>query len=54
MARGYIHHQKVGGEDYDMCEIQITYDNEENLEFSVKLPLDDRKFISLQEQNQKI
>ena len=37
-----------------MCEIQITYDNDENSEFSVELPLDDRKFIFLQEQDPKI
>ena len=46
-ARGYTHHQKIGGEDYDMCEIQITYDNEENSEFSVELPLDDEKICFL-------
>ena len=44
-ARGYTHHQRIGGEDYDICEIQITYDNEENSEFSVGLPLDDDKFV---------
>ena len=53
-ARGYTHHQKIGGKDYDMCEIQITYDSEDNLKFSVELPLCDGKFISLQEQDTKI
>ena len=53
-ARGYTHHQKIGGEDYDVCEIQITYNNDENLEFSVELPLADGNFISLQEQDPKI
>ena len=37
-----------------MCEIQITYDNDENSEFSMELPLDDDKFVSLQEQDLKI
>ena len=37
-----------------MCEIQTTYDNPENSEFSVELPLEDEKFISLQEQDPKI
>ena len=37
-----------------MCEIQITYNNEENSEFSVELTLDDEKFVSLQEQDLKI
>ena len=53
-ARGYTHHQVIGSEDFDMCEIQITYNNAKNLEFSIELPLDDEKFISLQEQDQKI
>ena len=53
-ARGSTHHQVIGGEDFDVCEIQITYDNAENLEFSIELPLDDEKFISLQEQDMKI
>ena len=30
-----------------MCEIQITYDNDENLEFSVELPLDNEKICFL-------
>ena len=38
----------------DICEIQITYDNDKNLEFSVELPLEDSKYVSLQEQNLKI
>ena len=53
-ARGYTHYQIIGGEDYEICELQITYDNEENSEFSVELLLDDGKFISLQEQDLKI
>ena len=50
-VRGSIHHQKVGGEEFDVCEIQITYNNPKNLELSVELPLDDEKFIFLQEQD---
>ena len=38
----------------DVCEIQIMYDNEENSEFLVELPLEDTKFVSLQEQDPKI
>ena len=38
----------------DVCEIQITYDNPKNSELSVELPLEDEKFISLQEQDPKI
>ena len=53
-AKGYTHHHKIGGEDYDMCEIQITYDNDENSEFSVKLLLDDENFFYLKEQDPKI
>ena len=37
-----------------VCEIQITYDNPENLEFSVKLPLEDNRFASLQGNDPKI
>ena len=37
-----------------VCEIQITYDNPKNLELSVELPLEDDKFISLQQQDPKI
>ena len=52
--RGSVHHKKVSSEEFDICEIQITYDNSKNLELSVKLPLDDEKFISLQKQDPKI
>ena len=37
-----------------MCEIQITYNNEKNSEFSIELLLDDGKFVFLQEQDPKI
>ena len=53
-VRGYTLHQKIGGEGMDICEIQITYDNEKNSEFSVELPLEDSKFVSLQEQDTNI
>ena len=52
-ARGLTHHQFIGAEDFDMCEIQITYDNAKNLEFSFELPLNDKIFVSLQEQDPK-
>ena len=38
----------------EVCEIQITYDNPENSEFSVKLPLEDDIFTSLQGNDPKI
>ena len=38
----------------EVCEIQITYDNPENSELSVELPLEDDKFPSLQENDPKI
>ena len=53
-VRGHISHQKIGGEGMDVCEIQITYDNDENLEFLVELLLEDSKFVYLQEQDLKI
>ena len=53
-ARGSTHHEQIGGEDFDVCEIQITYDNPENLEILVELPLEDDKFVSLQEQDPTI
>ena len=53
-VRGLVHHEKVGGEEFYICEIQITYDNPKNSELSVELPLEDDKFISLQEQGPKI
>ena len=53
-ARGLTHHKVIGDEEFNICEIQVTYDNPENSEFSVELPSEDEKFISLQEQNPKI
>ena len=53
-ARGYVSHEKVGGNEAKVCEIQITYDNPKNLELSVELPLEDDKFASLQENDPKI
>ena len=52
-SRGSTHHKKVGGDEFDVCEIQIMYDNPENLELLVELPLEDEKFVSLQEQDPK-
>ena len=45
---------KESGVMNSMCEIQITYDNPENLELLVELALEDKKFISFQEQDPKI
>ena len=53
-VRGSISHAKISGDTPYVCEIQIMYDNPENLEFLVELPLDDEKFASLQENNPKI
>ena len=53
-VRGSVSHKKVGGNEAEVCEIQITYDNSENSELSVKLPLEDDKFTSLQENDSKI
>ena len=53
-VRGSVSHEKVGGDEAEVCEIQITYDNSENLELSVELPLEDDKYISLQENDLKI
>ena len=36
-----------------VCEIKIMYDNPENSELSVELPLDDEKLASLQENDPK-
>ena len=53
-ARGSISEVKIGGETAEVCEIQITYDNPENSEISVELPLEDNKFASLQGSDLKI
>ena len=37
-----------------MPEIQITFDNDKNEECFIEFPLDDYKFVSLQEQDLKI
>ena len=38
----------------DICEINILYDNAENSQFSVKLPLSDTQFSCLQKKDPKI
>ena len=53
-VRGSINEVKLGGEMAEVCEIQITYDNPENSEFSVELPLEDGTFASLQGNDPKI
>ena len=52
--RGSVNHEKIGGNEAEVCEIQITYDNPKNLELPVELPLEDDKFLSLQENDLKI
>ena len=53
-VKGSVNDEKVGGNEAEVCEIQIKYDNPKNLELSVKLPLEDDKFTSLQENDPKI
>ena len=53
-VRGSTSEVKISGEMAEVCEIQITYDNPENSEFSVKLPLEDDTFASLQGNDPKI
>ena len=38
----------------DICKINISYDNVENTQFSIKLPLSDTQFLCLQEKDPKI
>ena len=38
----------------DICEINISYDNTENTQFSVKLALSDTQFSHLQEKDPKL
>ena len=47
-VKGSVSHEKVGGNEAEVCEIQITYG------ISVELPLEDDKFTSLQENDPKI
>ena len=53
-VRGSVSEVKLSGDTAEVCEIQITYDNPKNSEFSVKLPLEDDKFASLQGNDPKI
>ena len=53
-VRRSTNHIKIGGDMAEVCEIKIMYDNPENLELSVELPLDDKKLASLQENDPKI
>ena len=50
---GSGHHKRIGGDEFNVCEIQIMYNNPKNSELSVELPLEDEKVISLQEQDLK-
>ena len=38
----------------DVCEISITYDNDENLPNSIEMPLSNEKFSRLQVGDEKI
>ena len=53
-VRGSVNEVSISGETAEVCEIQITYDNPENSEFSVELPLEDSTFASLQGNDPKI
>ena len=53
-VRGLVSHEMVGGNEAEVCEIQITYNNPKNSELSVELPLEDDNFASLQENDPKI
>ena len=37
----------------DVCEISITYDNDENLPNSVKMPLSDENFLNYRSETRK-
>ena len=39
-ARGSINQVQLGGDEAEVCEIQITYNNPKNLELLVELPLE--------------
>ena len=52
--RIYISPENWWWKYWHVCEIQITYDNEEDSKFLVELPLDDIKFVLLQEQDLEI
>ena len=54
VARRSTSHIKLSGDEAEVCEIQITYDNPKILELLVELPLEDDKFASLQENDPKI
>ena len=53
-VRGSVSHDKVGGNEAEFSEIQIMYNNPENSELLVELPLEDDKYVSLQENDPKI
>ena len=53
-VRGSTSHVELSGDEAEVCEIQITYDNPENSELLVELPLEYDKFASLQENDPKI
>ena len=46
-VRESAHHEKVSGNEVEVCEIQITYNNPNNSELSVELPLENDKICFL-------
>ena len=55
MARRMSVTEKLASVDgVDVCEISITYDNDENLPNSVEMPLSNEKFSQLQVRDEKI
>ena len=51
-AKGTAVEEKLASVDgVDICEINISYDNVENSQFSIKLPLSNIKFACLQEKD---
>ena len=54
-AKGKMVHEIITSvEGVDICEINITYDNSENLPYSVKLPLSNENFSCLQDKDLKV
>ena len=52
-ARGSVSHEKVGGDEAEVCEIQITYDNPKISDLSVELPLEDENSSHYRRMTQK-
>ena len=52
-ARGSAHNQVIGGEDFDVCEIQITYDNAEIWNFQLNCPWMTKNLFPYRSRTQK-